>query len=197
MKKLLSSMALLLVLVSLFSIQASAITKTDYINYLRSKGFAKEYIVYAQNHFKSNNYTSKQLDSLKMYSNIVLGIVMPKNPEVVTKGGKYFDKAKFTQAEEDEILKNVIKAADSLGIKSVVTRGADSIRRIDFYNSKGKKIGSVTPKYNVLKYTGPESSVNVYIISAALLVLVLAGGTIITTRVFYLKKKSNETDVQA
>ncbi|OJU17680.1 MAG: hypothetical protein BGN88_06085 [Clostridiales bacterium 43-6] len=189
MKKIISLLFLMVFIASMALMQASALSEKEYITYLKDKGFANEYIIYAENHFKSYNYTSEQLDSLKDYSDKILAIVMPKNPEVVTKGGDYFVKAKFTSEEEEQILDYVVKAADAMGIQAVVTRGPDSIRYVEFYDASGKKIGTVTPKYNTLKYTGPQANGDSFFVFGVIgLVLVLMAGTFLTTRVFYLKR---------
>lgn len=191
MKKMFVIFLSVILCVSLFSIQAFAITDTQYISYLKEKGFAQEYINYAENHFKSYKYSSAQLDTLKMYSDKVLEIVMVKNPEVITKGSTKFVKSNFTNAEENLILDYVVKSADSLGLRAVITRGPDSIRYIDFYNKAGKKIGSITPKYNTLKYTdGTFSLFMNYIYITMMVVLVLAIIFIIVKKPFRKKEVS-------
>jgi len=189
LKKMLAIFFGIIISVSLFSSQVLAITETQFIDYLKQNDFAQEYITYAQNHFKSYNYTSAQLDSLKIYTDNVLEIAMAKNPEVITQGSTKFDKSKFTNAEEDQIIEYVIKGAEALGLTAVVTRGADSIRYVEFYNKAGKKIGSVQPKYNVLKYTdGTLASVNNYIYFSLLIIGLLAIATVVLKKVIAKKE---------
>lgn len=191
MKKIISVFVVLTLILSLACIPAMALTSNELVQYMRDKGFAQEYIIYAQNHFKTyNNYTPAQLDTLKVYMESTLAIVMPKNPEVVTKGATYFDKSKFTNAEEDQILDNVIKAASALNIKAVVTRGPDSIRYVQFYLDD-KPLLTVTPKYFELKYTNDLTpNVNVFVIASLILalILVVCAGTIMAKRTSFAKK---------
>lgn len=189
MKRIITVMVGVLLSFVLFSSQVLAITDTQYIDYLKEKGFAQEYITYAQNHFKSYKYTGAQIDTLKFYSDKVLEIAMAKNPEVITLGSTKFDKSKFTNAEEDQILEYVTKGAEALGLTAVITRGADSIRYIEFYNKAGKKIGSVQPKYNVLKYTdGTLAPINNYIYFSLALIALLALVTAVVKKIFAKKE---------
>ena len=191
MKKLFAGIFVIVLLFSLFSMQVFATTANDYIQYLKNKGFAQEYIIYAQNHFKSYSYTSAQLDALESYSDQMLAIIMPKNPDVITKGGNYYKSTAFTDAEEDQMVDIVVKAANSLGIRAVFTRGPDTMRYVNFYNKSGKLIGTVTPKYNSLKFTDdPFGSTALYLSIAALLILLLGAGTFIVKKSLYTKRAS-------
>lgn len=192
MKKIISAFVVLVLILSMVAIPASALTNDQLIQYLKDKGFANEYIVYAQNHFKTyNKYTSAQLDTLKMYIDSTLTIVMAKNPEVVTKGGASFDKSKFTQAEEDQILDNVVKAAAALNIRAVITRGPNSVRYAQFYADNGDEIATVTPDYFDLKYTNDLTpNVNVFVVASIILafILIVCAGTIMTKRSLFAKR---------
>jgi hypothetical protein len=176
----------------LAAIPATALTNDQFIQYLKDKGFANEYIVYAQNHLKTyKNYSSAQLDTLKMYIDSTLAIVMPKNPEVVTKGASYFDKNKFINTEEDQILDNVVKAAAALKIRTVITRGPNSVRYAQFYTEDGRPIGSVTPDYFDLKYTNETTpDVSVFVVSSIILALILivCAATLMAKRSMYAKR---------
>lgn len=190
MKRLITVTVFLFILISAFSLQVFAMTKAECVQYLKDKGLAQEYIIYAENHFKTYDYTASQIDALKTYTDNVYNLVFPKNPDVITKGSSYFVKSNFTNAEEDQILDNVIQAAKALNLNPVVIIGADSIRYIEFYNAAGKKIGSISTKYNTLKYTGPDDSTLIYVIISAVLVLILVAGALIIRKKFYLKKVS-------
>ena len=191
MKRLFAGLIVTIMTISLFSIQAFATSESDILQYMKDKGFAQTYIVTAENHFKSYDYTSAQLDSAKSYCDKLLEIINAKNPEVITKGGDSFNKNAFTDAEEDQIVDYVVKAAASLNIKAVVTRGPDTIRYVEFYNTAGKKIGSITPKYNTLKLTGNAlGSTTLYAIFLSLFVAVLCLGTVVVKNTLYTKKVS-------
>lgn len=188
MKKLLVGVVAVIA-VSLFSVQSFAMTENEFIQYMKDKNFADEYIVYAQNQLKTDDFTSAQLEDAKAYVDKSLEVVMPKNPEVITKGKDYFKKDLFTKAENDQVLDNVVKAANSLDMKAVVKTGPDNIRYIEFYSQEGKKLGSIQPKKDTLKLTGVAiSPVMVYGGILLLFLIVLILGTVFVRKSYFKKK---------
>ena len=187
MKKIISVLAMLLMLTIPVAMSASAMTDSDFIQYLKDNDFAQEYIVFAENHFKSYSYSDTQLDDMKTHFENARVIVAEKNPEVITKGGTYFDRSKFTTEEINKIADEIVAGAEALGVRCEIRKDPNSEWYFEFYNADGQKIASAYVNPTLFKVTDgtPTGSAVYYILAAVALVAVVGGGA------FLIKKRTS------
>lgn len=183
-------MSLIISMVALLiftAIPVSAATENDIIDFLKENDLSSSYITQAESFFKTADFTSEQLDTLKTKIESVMNTVKEANPEVL-KDPSDLDLSKFTAEQKQKIIADIENAADTLDLTVNFVKDPSGVHVAEFIDSSNKKILVVSPLDTGLKITDGMGD-NRYLLIAAggLLILVAFVGSYVARKFIIVK----------
>lgn len=185
--KLLTVIGAALILSSTMSVFA-ATTESDIIAYLKSNNVNSSYLTQAENFFKTNDFSDAQLTALKSDIESTVALVKSVNPEALT-NPTAANLGKFSEAQKQEVLNSVTKAAGDVNLKVNFTKDASGVTVAEFVDkTTNKVVAKASVLDSGLKITdGQKDSGALLVALGGLLIIVAFAGSYVARKFVRVK----------
>lgn len=129
---------------------ASAATKQDVINALKSVRANSAMITMAENYLKTTKLSPDKLDAVVKNINDVKAIMDARGVTDVTK---------LSSSDKQKVLAEIQDTAKIVGLEANYSITKDGVGVVTLVNGKGKKVGVVAGNGNVMKKTATANAV--------------------------------------